>query len=52
MSGDIPSIRDVSPGYVLAAGTQVVLKVSKVVASVREETARVRPIARPGLWES
>ena len=40
MPDDIRSIRKVSPGYVIAAGTQVVLKVSKVVAAVQEETAQ------------
>lgn len=40
MPDDIRSIRKVSPGYVIAAGTQVVLKVSKVVATVQEEAAQ------------
>ena len=36
MPDDIRSIRKVSPSYVIAAGTQVVLKVSKVIAAVQE----------------
>lgn len=37
MPDDIRSIRKVSPSYVIAAGTQVVLKVSKVIAAAQED---------------
>ena len=41
MPDDIRSIRKVSPSYVIAAGTQVVLKVSKVIAAAQEDASAV-----------
>jgi uncharacterized protein len=40
MPDDIRSIRKVSPSYVIAAGTQVVLKVSKVVEALQDEASQ------------
>src|SRR4029434_3884755 len=48
MPDDVRSIRKVSPGYVIAAGTQVVLKVSKVVETVQEAASRGNAYRKPG----
>lgn len=42
------SIRKVSPGYVIAAGTQVVLKVSKVIAAAQEDALMAAAYRKPG----
>lgn len=48
MPDDIHSIRKISPSYVIAAGTQVVLKVSKVVAAAQEPAAQGEAFRKPG----